>query len=65
MRTAARGTLLFDASKSERELGMRYTDIRVAFTEAIDFITTAALPELPADTPDAAQGLLGAEGRDG
>jgi len=39
VRTAAKGTLLFDATKSERDLGMQYTDIRVAFKEAVDLVT--------------------------
>ena len=56
VRTAAKGTLLFDATKSERELGMVYTNIRVAFTEAIDFITTP--PELPADHAEATEHLV-------
>lgn len=57
VRTAARGTLLFDASKSERELGMVYTDIRTAFAEAVDYITTPPI-ELPADHAEAAARLL-------
>ena len=58
VRTAAKGTLLFDASKSERELGMIYTDIRVAFAEAIDLVTSP--PELPADHAEATARLLDA-----
>lgn len=56
VRTATSGTLLFDASKSERELGMRYTDIRVAFAEAIDLVT--APPELPTDHAEATAPLV-------
>eukprot|EP00316_Scyphosphaera_apsteinii_P020920 CAMPEP_0119339920 /NCGR_PEP_ID=MMETSP1333-20130426/99321_1 /TAXON_ID=418940 /ORGANISM="Scyphosphaera apsteinii, Strain RCC1455" /LENGTH=345 /DNA_ID=CAMNT_0007351553 /DNA_START=213 /DNA_END=1250 /DNA_ORIENTATION=+ len=41
VRTATSGTLLFDASRSTARLGMKYTPIRVAFAEAIDFITEA------------------------
>ena len=56
VRTAAKGTLLFDATKSERELGMAYTNIRVVFAEAIDFITCP--PELPADHAEATERLV-------
>ena len=56
VRTAAKGTMLFDATKSERELGMAYTNIRVAFAEAIDFITCP--PELPADHAEATERLV-------
>jgi len=38
VRTATAGTLLFDARKSESELGMEYRSIREAFAEAIAFI---------------------------
>lgn len=38
VRTAAKGTLLFDATKSEQELGMSYRNIREAFAEAVAFI---------------------------
>ena len=40
-----------------RSLGMRYTDIRVAFAEAIDYITAPTVV-LPDDQPEAACGLL-------
>ena len=58
--SSRRSALLFDSSRSVRELGLQYSDIRVAFAEAIDFITSHGLPEVPADQQDAAQGLLGA-----
>lgn len=35
MQTVYRGSLLFDGSKAERELGIRYTPIQVAFEEAV------------------------------
>jgi dihydroflavonol-4-reductase len=38
MRTQFRGSLLFDASKSEEELDMKYTSIAVALEEEINFI---------------------------
>ncbi|UCB46613.1 MAG: NAD-dependent epimerase/dehydratase family protein [Spirochaetota bacterium] len=38
MKTQFRGSLLFDASKSEKELGMKYTPIKVALKDEIDFI---------------------------
>ena len=57
MRTAVSGTLLFDAGRSERELGVKYTDIRVAFTEAVDSLDLG-IPELPPDQPEAARSLL-------
>ena len=57
VRTAAHGTLLFDASKSERVLGMRYTPIRLAFQEAVDLVTTPA-QRLPDDHADASERLL-------
>jgi len=56
VRTAAKGTLLFDASKSKRELGMVYTDIRVAFAEAVDYVT--APPEVPPDHAEATERLV-------
>ena len=59
VRTAAKGTLLFDATKSERELGVVYTDIRVAFAEAIDLITSP--PEMPADHAEATERLVEVE----
>ena len=58
VRTATSGTLLFDASRSQAELGLAYSDITAAFAEAIDFITTHALPDVPADQPEAVRGLL-------
>ena len=60
VRTATRGTLLFDASKSERELGMVYTAIRSAFAEAVDLVTSPASSgvHVPDDHADAAAGLL-------
>jgi dihydroflavonol-4-reductase len=39
MRTAYRGSLLFDGSKAERDLGISYTPIRVALEEAIAEVT--------------------------
>ena len=59
VRTAARGTLLFKAEKSERELGLVYTDIRVAFTEAVDLVTAPSV-EPPADQAEAVTRLLAA-----
>lgn len=59
VRTAAKGNLLFDVSRSKRELGMVYTDIRVAFAEAIDLVTTPSTA-LAADHADAAERLLDA-----
>jgi len=59
VRTASRGTLLFDARKSERELRMRYTNIRVAFAEAIDMVTAPAVA-LPEDHAQASVPLVGA-----
>jgi dihydroflavonol-4-reductase len=38
MRTVYRGSLLFDGSKAERELGIRYTPARAALEEAVDDI---------------------------
>jgi len=38
VRTATRGTLLFRADKSVQELGMEYTNIKIAFREAVDFV---------------------------
>ncbi len=40
MRTAYRGSLLFDGSKAERDLGIRYTPVRVALQEAVGDVTT-------------------------
>lgn len=62
VRTATSGTLLFDPGRSMRELGMKYTDIRVGFAEAIDFITSHGLPDIPADQPEAVRGLLSDDG---
>jgi dihydroflavonol-4-reductase len=42
IRTSAAGSLLFDGSKAERELGIRYTPLRTALAEAV-----AELPRLP------------------
>jgi dihydroflavonol-4-reductase len=39
MRTAYQGSLLFDGSKAERDLGISYTPIRVALEEAIGDVT--------------------------
>ena len=39
VRTATAGNLCFSALKSVEQLGMSYTPIRAAFTEAVDFIT--------------------------
>ena len=39
VRTALHGSLCFSAAKSKAELGLRYTPIRSAFAEAIDYIT--------------------------
>ena len=61
VRTATSGTLLFDASRSEAELGITYSNITAAFAEAIDFITAHALPAVPADQPEAIRGLLSQE----
>ena len=58
VRTATAGTLLFDARRSVRELGMTYTPIQTAFAEAVDFITSHGLPDIPADQPEAMRGLL-------
>jgi len=41
VRTASSGTLLFDAGRTTAALGMKYTPIRTAFAEAIDYITDA------------------------
>jgi dihydroflavonol-4-reductase len=38
IRTALAGSLLFDGSKAERELGIRYTPLRMALAEAVDEI---------------------------
>jgi len=42
VRTATNGTLLFDATKSQRELGMEYRNIREAFALAVAFIQGGA-----------------------
>ncbi|MEJ2737571.1 MAG: NAD-dependent epimerase/dehydratase family protein [Anaerolineae bacterium] len=39
MRTAYQGSLLFDGSKAERDLGISYTPVRVALEEAIGDVT--------------------------
>jgi hypothetical protein len=39
MRTAYQGSLLFDGSKAERDLGISYTPIQVALEEAIGDVT--------------------------
>lgn len=36
MRTVYRGSVLFDGSKAERELGISYTTIRFALQERVD-----------------------------
>jgi hypothetical protein len=38
-RTAYQGSLLFDGSKAERDLGISYTPVRVALEEAIGDVT--------------------------
>lgn len=38
LKTTAAGSLLFDGSRAQRELGMQYTPLRVALREAIDEI---------------------------
>lgn len=38
LKTTAAGSLLFDGSRAERELGIRYTPLRVALREAVDEI---------------------------
>jgi dihydroflavonol-4-reductase len=38
LKTTAAGSLLFDGSRAERELGMKYTPLRVALGEAVDEI---------------------------
>ena len=35
IRTTLAGSLLFDGSKAERELGIRYTPLRTALAEAV------------------------------
>jgi hypothetical protein len=39
LETTAAGSLLFETKRSERELGMAYTPLRVALGEAVEEIT--------------------------
>ena len=38
LETSAAGSLLFEAKRSERELGMAYTPLRLALSEAVEEI---------------------------
>ena len=44
LKTTAAGSLVFDGSRAERELGMEYRSLRVALREAVDEIQSRAVP---------------------